>query len=180
MSRSSSLSEPYPHVGREDQQTGTAPVGDPQTTRYTTSPGGHTVTPRASFTTQEGRSSFATAHTSISTEGTNTTVPRPREPGRGYEEGYVSPSPRRDGRPLIPSDPPSRSASRTGGSESQLNPTLHSPMVEYSHYPILRSDQNHDDPTRIGPSQTGMGCSERASSLLSGKRSSWHDCVTTR
>src|SRR6202050_1202784 len=27
-------------------------------------------------------------------------------------------------------------------------------MVEYSHYPILRSDQNCDDPTRIGPSQT--------------------------
>ena len=154
MSRSSSLSEPYPHVGHEDQQIGMAPVGDPQTTRYSTSPGGHTVTPRALFTTQEGRSSFATAHTSISTEGTNTTVPRPREPGSGYEEGYVSPSPRRDGRPLIPSDPPSRSASRTGGSESQLDPTLRSPMVEYSHYPILRSDQNCDDPTRIGPSQT--------------------------
>src|ERR1700677_3864588 len=66
----------------------------------------------------------------------------------------MSPSPRQDGRPLIPSNPPSRSASRTGGLDSQLDPTLRSPMVEYSHYPILRSDQNHDDPTRLGPSQT--------------------------
>src|ERR1700677_1210687 len=81
-------------------------------------------------------------------------VPRPRELRSGYEEGYISPSPRWDGCPLIPSNPPSRSASRTGGSDSQLDPTLCSPMVEYSHYPILRSDQNCDDPTRLGPSQT--------------------------
>jgi len=52
--------------------------------------------------------------------------------------GYVSPSPRRDGRPLIPSDPPSRPGSANGGSNIIHDP----PRTQQLSPPSLSSESS--------------------------------------
>src|ERR1700734_1189612 len=156
MSRPTLRNEPYPYTGREDPQSGSAPVRDPQTARYSISPGGTPTAPRASSNPQDGRSSFAMAHSSVSTEGSNTTVPHNREPRVGSELEYMVSSPRRDGNISLSSNPPLRSVSRAEGSTYQTKRSVHSPHIQYSCDPIMRSKLNRNNMTGSASSPPSM------------------------
>src|SRR6202042_3418221 len=156
MSRPTSCNEPYPYMGREDPQSGLAPVRDPQTARYSISPGSTPAAPRASSNPRDGRSSFATARSSVSTEGSNTTVPHNREPRVGSELDYMVSSPRRDGNISLSSNPPSRSVSRAEGLIYQTERSVHSPHIQYSHDPLMQSESNRNNMTGSAPSPPSM------------------------
>src|ERR1700691_2926829 len=156
MSRPTSRNEPYPYTGREDPQSGSAPVRDPQTARYSISPGSTPAAPQALSNPWDGRSSFATAPSSVSTEGSNTTVPHNREPRVGSELEYMVSSPQRDGNISLSSNPPLRSVSRAEGSIYQTKGSIHSPHIQYSHDPIMQSESNHNNMTGSAPLPPSM------------------------
>jgi hypothetical protein len=102
-------------------------MGDPMTFPPSVrSHGPHTATD----STREGSSTGTLRHGEVPPIISGTT------PYSG--SGYVSPSPHRDGRPLIPSNPPSRPGSAKGGSHRQHDP----PRTQLTTPPSLTSESS--------------------------------------
>jgi hypothetical protein len=156
MLRPTSCNEPYPYMGHDDLQSGLAPVRDPQTTRYSISPGVIPAAPQALSNPQDGQSSLDMAHSSVLTKGSNTVVPHNKEPRAGSELEYTVSSSQRDGNISLSSNPPSRSVSRAEASIYQTERSIHSLHIQYSHDPIMRSESNHNNVTGSAPSPPSM------------------------
>jgi hypothetical protein len=80
------------------------------------------VAPRPTALSNEGQSPFVSATSRVQLEGSSERILSTRTPPGGSNHGEVSPSPHREGRPLILSDPPSRNASRAEGTTTNVGP----------------------------------------------------------
>jgi hypothetical protein len=83
---------------------------------------GPPVAPRPTALSNEGQSPFVSATSRVQLEGSSERILSMRTPPGGSNHGEVSPSPHREGRPLILSDPPSRNASRAEGTTTNIGP----------------------------------------------------------
>ncbi|KIM85719.1 hypothetical protein PILCRDRAFT_5375 [Piloderma croceum F 1598] len=86
------------------------------------------VAPRPSAISHEGQLPFISATSRIPLEGPIERAFRTRTPPEGPYHEEVSPSPHREGQPLMLSNPPSRNVSRVEGAtiniESSITPTI--------------------------------------------------------
>jgi hypothetical protein len=83
---------------------------------------GPPVVPRPTALSNEGQSPFVSATSRVQLEGSSERILSTRTPPGGSNHGEVSPSPHREGRPLILSDPPSRNVSRAEGTTTNVGP----------------------------------------------------------
>jgi hypothetical protein len=96
--------------------------GDPQNPISSIPNTGPPVAPRPTAISNEGKSPFVSTTSCVQLEGSRERTLSTRTPLRGSDHGEVSPSPHREGRPLILSDPPSRNASRAEGMTTNVSP----------------------------------------------------------
>ena len=75
---------------------------------------GPPVAPRPTALSNEGQSPFVSATSRVQLEGSSERILSTRTPPGGSNHGEVSPSPHREGQPLIASNPPSCAVGRTG------------------------------------------------------------------
>ena len=83
---------------------------------------GPPMAPRPTALSNEGQSPFVSATSRVQLEGSSERILSTRNPPGGSNHGEVSPSPHREGQPLILSDPPSRNASRAEGTTTNVGP----------------------------------------------------------
>jgi hypothetical protein len=114
-SRRSSPIDQNPNVNSGNTPSaGQNPTGEQTNPQSSIPYAGPPVAPRPTAISHEGSSPFASAASRVPQGGSSERVLSRRTPTGGSDREEISPSPRREGQPLIASNPPSRAVSRTG------------------------------------------------------------------